>query len=302
MDLITTIRMLPRPLRRRRLLRLLSGIVPNSSSALITFNGGATLYGDVNDALVWETVQSDAHYPQYLELAGACLAGGGTYFDVGANIGFLTFGIFPVIDPILTKFHLFEASEANCRLLRRSAAHHRLPSMLINRVCVTDVTGTSRLVTSGERAQGYVSDHGSEEVPNLRLDDYVREFRIPRVDLLKLDVEGWEAHAITGFQQAISQGRVPIVYTELSGESLLRAGWTATRYLTLLNDFDYSCYVYRLEDLDGNPLQRRRLEIRGRQLEVAELDEVKPDCHTDILAVHSSAFASGTVNSLSAAR
>jgi hypothetical protein len=101
---------------------------------------------------------------------------------------------------------------------------------------------------------------------------------------------------ITGFQQAISEGHVPIVYSEVSGASLSRAGWTATRYVALLKDLDYSCFLYRTEDLGGDSLPRQRLEIRGRHIEVAELDEIQPECHTDILAIHGSAFASGTVN------
>jgi FkbM family methyltransferase len=230
-----------------------------------------------------------------LELAGACLAEGGTYFDVGANIGFLTFGIFPVIDPTQTSFCLFEASEENCRLLRKSAAHHRVPSLAINRVCVTDVAGTSRLVTGVDRGLGYIADEGSEEIPNLRLDDYVRENRIKRVDLLKIDIEGWEPHAVAGFQDAISEGRVPILYSELSGATLARAGWTPAKYLELLKNIDYRCFLYRNEDLDGQDLKRAQLHIHGRCIEVAELARLEADCHTDILAIHASAIVSGAV-------
>jgi hypothetical protein len=43
-------------------------------------------------------------------------------------------------------------------------------------------------------------------------------------------------------------------------------------------------------------LHRGRLDIRGRELEVAELDQIQPDCHTDMLAVHRSALDSGAVN------
>jgi FkbM family methyltransferase len=269
--------------------------MPAWAEGLISFNDGAELYGDVNDPLVWETLQCGAHYPRFLEFAGACLGGGGTYFDVGANIGFLTFGIFPAVDPTLTEFHLFEASQDNCRLLRKSAARHQVSSLLVNRVCVTDVAGTSWLVARKDRAQDYVGDQGSEEVPNLRLDDYVREFRIPRVDLLKLDIEGWEPHAILGFQQAISEGRAPVIFSEVSATTLSRAGWTPARYLRLLQDLGYRCFFCRIEDLGAPYLIRRRLDIRGRQLEIAELDEIQPDCHTDILAVHDTALASGAV-------
>jgi FkbM family methyltransferase len=295
MEVIKAIKWLPRPLRRRRLLRLLTRIVPNSAEALITFNSSATLYANVNDISVWITLQTDHYYPQFEELAAVCLAGGGTYFDVGANVGFLTFGIIPVIDPSLTKFHLFEASEYNCRMLQKSAAHHLVPSLVINRVCVTDVAGTSRLVTNGDSGLAHIAEQGSEEVPNLRLDDYVREYGIPRVELLKLDIEGWEPHAVRGFHNAMSEGRVPIVYSEISGETLARSGWTPKEYLKLLSDLDYRYFLYRHEDLDGHDVERTELHIRGRRIEVGHLAEIDPNCHTDILAVHRSALASGAV-------
>jgi hypothetical protein len=57
-------------------------------------------------------------------------------------------------------------------------------------------------------AQPGFSLHGATtEIPTITIDNFVREHDVPRVDFIKMDVEGSELAALIGAQQVIGQFR-----------------------------------------------------------------------------------------------
>ena len=81
------------------------------------------------------------------------------------------------------------------------------------------------------------------------------------VDLVKMDVQGFEAHALDGMQSIIAASPRLTIFTEFWPEGLRRAGSNAAEFLRRLRSFDFEIffineYANRLEPADDAELLR----------------------------------------------
>jgi FkbM family methyltransferase len=107
--------------------------------------------------------------------------------------------------------HCFEFVPDNLRILRLNLELNQgleprvrvVPSALWSR-------SGERLPYSGEGPATSVAtnlDSGAGAVPTIALDDYVRELELPRVDFIKLDIEGAELQALQGAEDTLRRFR-----------------------------------------------------------------------------------------------
>lgn len=158
-------------------------------------------------------------------------------FDVGASDGDFA-ARFREINRQATVY-CFEPSPTACERLRSRFVedHH----VFIHGVAASDETGTARLFdhrdTYGSQHATLLggvidgilgSDSSSAEVSTITLDHFALAQGIPRIDYLKIDVEGAEDRVLRGAHRLIQQQRVGVVHFEfnshnaISGLSLLR--------------------------------------------------------------------------------
>jgi hypothetical protein len=76
-------------------------------------------------------------------------------------------------------------------------------------------------------------------VPAKRLDDVVRELGLPRVDFIKIDVEGHELRVLRGAEATMRTLR-PVLLMELQDASLRPQRATPDEIVTLLHEWGYS--------------------------------------------------------------
>jgi FkbM family methyltransferase len=299
MNIAKVVRGLPRPLRRHRFVRGLLRLSPGSSVQEVTFNGGARLFADISDAFPRAYMLSGVFEPEFFDIVVPFLRRGGAFLDVGANVGFCSFGLVRALaggPPV--EFHLFEANPRLCTLIRRSIALHPDQSMEVVHGCVTDMPGTSRLhVVHEQLGSSYISDDGVETVPNVVLDEYLDSRGIARVPLMKMDIEWLEPRALAGARRSLSTGRIGAVYLEVSASNLARQGFTPATVLSALRDVGLEVFFVRRADLracgtTGPPIA---LEIDGTTIPARRADAFPPGHQTDVLAVHPSVAAVRTV-------
>jgi FkbM family methyltransferase len=264
-----------------------------SPFALIPFQGTA-VYGDLRDSGARMTLFLGQYYPQFTAIASAFLRHGGVYFDVGANIGFTSFSLLPVATESPIELHLFEANPECCRLLELSSQRIGHDRVFIVHCCVGATDGNARLtVPAGHNQDARVTETGELEVPVLRLDAYAASRSIETVSLMKLDVEGFEPEVLTGAEGLLNNGRIEVIFTELSVRTQAKSGFDAQTYLDRLRAFGYITFYCRDEDYAaGQPPHDTwlTLEIHGSRIRAAEATKVPSDCHTDILAIHQALF------------
>lgn len=105
----------------------------------------------------------------------------------------------------------------------------------------------------------------------LPLDQFAGEHDIKRVDLIKVDVEGFEMHVLRGGEKTIEQFR-PILFLELCEDNLRRQGESAAGVLRWLEDREYGS----VDAMTGAP--------------VTSADDLA-GCFLDVIARHNTASA-----------
>jgi FkbM family methyltransferase len=162
---------------------------------------------------------------------------GCVFYDIGANIGFFSFGVANCAGPQGRVF-AFEPEPENCVRLKEMVVRNNLQS----RVEVVEAAVWSYTSSSGvpfrrgsSKAHGGVLADGIEPVladgelqlvPAIRLDDFLRKGK-PGADVVKIDVEGGECEVLKGAEELFSRYR-PALLGEIHHE---RAAQWITEWL-----------------------------------------------------------------------
>jgi|GEM_PF-4300269 len=132
---------------------------------------------------------------------------GAVIIDCGGNQG-ISVRHFKRLQPD-SEVHVFEASRQYVDLLRHNLAD--LSGVHIQHAAVTDRKNEVKLnlydAPGGESifSRQHMHSTGQETVPGVALKDYLDRNDIPRVDLLKMDIEGAELLALKGLGSSISK-------------------------------------------------------------------------------------------------
>jgi FkbM family methyltransferase len=290
---------LPPPLRRQKLLSALWRLGLVAPVQPVEFNGDARAWVDLRDAESRAVYLSQSFWPEFPSMVAAFLRGGGNLLDVGANFGLVTFGTVPLVQGSGIRFHLFEANEQIIPVLERSAREWPGERFHINHCCVSDEPGVSHhQLPDASWGHGRISDHGTP-VANLRLDDYIAERGIDRISFLKMDVEGWELHALRGARQALAAGTVEAGFIEVEPGALRRAGSEPRDLLDLLESLGFDLYFASLwETDDPHGLRWTRVPVHGTSLRFAPAVPLPATfVQGDVLVLHRSTELAAAVRS-----
>jgi FkbM family methyltransferase len=147
---------------------------------------------------------------------------GMTVFDVGANIGYLTYLFCRGVEPGGQVFS-FEPDAANFSEL---AANVKRNGIAFCSPLQAAVGAKDGVVCFRPGLNGYIdAESGSlPDCPMISLDSFVEQRSIPQVDLVKIDVEGWELDVLQGMRGILGRGHRPILYVEVHPQGFLGRG------------------------------------------------------------------------------
>jgi FkbM family methyltransferase len=282
----------PAPLlfRRHLLVHCLLGVFPKSHDQWIEFNERAKAYVDLRDPEVRKVFLKRSFEPDYIKLASAILAGGGIFFDCGANFGLCTFGLIPSLDLGHLSFHLFEANPNLIRYLEKSRSLFPSVNIQIVEGCIRDRPGTSRFQFDAlHTGHSHVDADGTSAQENIVLDDYLERQGIDKVTFLKMDLEGQELNGLRGLSKAFSRGSVEVIYFEVRSEMLQRYDVLPGQILHFLYENGFRVFYCRDRDLIGRHFTTIRFARNGlNQLQLSEFRSAGGALQTDLLAIHES--------------
>jgi FkbM family methyltransferase len=188
-------------------------------------------------------------------------------FDVGANIGFVTLnfakccnnGFVYSFEPDSRTFKSLQANlkENNYKNIAsyQVALGARTEKMLLSRMERTN-PGANRILPQHPPHQ-----YDQEWVDVEPLDLIADRLSIPRVDLIKIDVEGFELFVLKGAENLIRKYK-PILFVELAEVNLREHGLSAGSLIQYIEGLNY-------EVKDARTMQ--------------QIDRLKTDHHTDLL-------------------
>ena len=136
-----------------------------------------------------------------------------TACDVGAHFGYLSLVMAAQVGGRGRVFS-FEPVARHAGLLRRTMARNRLAQVSVVEQALGATVAEARIVTGPTDAMGRVEPAEVSECPTVSmttLDTWLAGRDLPRLDLIKLDVEGHELDVLTGAGGALRRFRPAIV-------------------------------------------------------------------------------------------
>jgi len=215
----------PRFLRRHQLMRAWMAFTGEDPVQLVRIRGDSFGHADMSDGFLRLIVIDGDFEVEFFALADRLLERGGTFLDVGANYGLLSFGLAGRHGDRVG-FHLFEPNPKLLGAIERTAKLYPSMRLTLNPVAIGEEDGAVRFFFDAcQSGASHISEgEGDTEVRCLRIDTYLHERGIERVDMLKLDVEGYELHALRGAAEALKAKAIRAVYFEYFEKWLLRVG------------------------------------------------------------------------------
>jgi FkbM family methyltransferase len=158
-----------------------------------------------------------------------------TMLDVGAHHGAFTILVAHELRAHgwRGRIHSFEPDPGNFSLLRHNVEHNRLADrVMLHPVAVADASGDEILIGDARENSGNTlagtgafalddsaAERVSHRVPVIALDDMLGE--LPRVDFIKIDIQGGEPRALAGAARIVARDR-PVIAVEAVD------GWPST--------------------------------------------------------------------------
>jgi len=224
-----------RPLRFRGKARLLERFVPRTGERL-TEIFGCRMRLDLGDhGQRW--IYFGNFEREETRRVRKYLRPGMTVVDVGANVGYYTLLASSCVGPKGKVFAVEPSPYAYARLCE-VVADNVLSNVVTLEAALGSVAGEGLLYPppTGNHTPSMVPK-GKESglrVPLRTLDDCLAEWGIERVDLLKIDVEGFEPQVLAGAGSALRSGRIRAMLCELNDWWLRQAGGSAEELYRLI--------------------------------------------------------------------
>lgn len=166
--------------------------------------------------------------PGLTDLLARELRRGDVVLDVGANIGYYSVTASSLVGPEGRVLSI-EPDPSHFARLRRSLAANGCGNAVPLQAAAADREGELELYLSEENS----SDHAAYPVPGRRhvtvraadLDTLADEQGLPRVDFVKIDVQGFEPAVLRGMRGILDRNPDLRIVTELWPEGLKRAGF-----------------------------------------------------------------------------
>lgn len=168
------------------------------------------------------------------------LAPGMTVVDVGANIGYFTLLAAQRVGPGGQVFAI-EPHPANFRILSEAVAANGLTHVRAYQMALGDRRSTADLSMADQsvfpnRTASMVPPKTAESVSVTveRLDACAADWGLDRIDLLKVDVDGFEAKVLDGARESLASGIIRNIIIELDDFWLTKTGRSSRELRALL--------------------------------------------------------------------
>lgn len=162
-----------------------------------------------------------------------------TIFDIGANIGELTMNMAKRTNGVV---HSFEPDPVVSSKLKNNVNLNDFDNIIINEIGFGDQSGYFSMSPEisnnkgGNRIINGAQANLSPTVVIQKLDDYVDQHKIKRLNLIKIDVEGYELKVLHGGVKTIEKFS-PTLFIEVNDRNLRQQGDTAEKLITFVKQY-----------------------------------------------------------------
>lgn len=161
---------------------------------------------------------------------------GDTIVDAGANVGIITLTAAHKTG-LAGKVYAYEPHPETFTFLSRNIRLNNLKNVTAYNVGLGAQVENAKMLNSYTKDINYVTEQGKVDVELTTLDTHLRA---PHIDLLKIDVEGYELFVLQGGAQTLKNTQCVLV--EFSPKTYERHGYTFADVYTLLYCAGFATY------------------------------------------------------------
>jgi FkbM family methyltransferase len=232
-----TVLLRPKPLRACANAAL-RAIIPAETTV-----GGASIALNPRDPVVSGALTLGVYERPETQVFRSLCRPGAVFLDIGANIGYYTALAMPLLGAH-GKIIAMEPDPESLVYLERTIQANRGPEVTIIRKAAGARREHATLFISSEnrgdsRLYRNELSNGECGCEAIRVDDLLVELKLPRVDLIKIDVQGYEGHVISGMDGLLERsGRLAMMF-EFWPKGLSAAGSDAHALLSRLRELNF---------------------------------------------------------------
>jgi FkbM family methyltransferase len=233
---------------------------------------GANLELDLAN-YVDRTIFMGCYEPLNTSLFKQILRPGGTMVDVGANIGYFTLLAAKLVGKS-GKVIAVEAHPRNFEVLSAAVQRNELKQVVPVNIGLSDENGSAQIIMGDQdefpnRTASMVPQPGlsGPTVPVRMLDDCISGWNIDVVDLLKIDVDGFETKVVRGAAKSLSSGRVRNVIMEFNDHWLSASGSSVEELTALLHVAGFSIAQHPIASFLLGPSEDRHF-VRAKHAQL----------------------------------
>lgn len=177
---------------------------------------------------------------------------GGTFVDIGANCGMASLSAAAAIGTG-GRIVAFEPNPAVAAIYTRAMERNGLgPVVSFHNAAIAERDGQMDLFVPasnhGEASLATQFDGRAGQIVSVRVSSGGELAGLDRIDLVKIDVEGFEATVLSAIAPILQRFKPPVI-TELMDEHLERAGTDSEEVVQLMNGLGYRGFAMTTQDV-----------------------------------------------------
>jgi len=221
----------------------------NKTSINIIYNGiKLNLYTDskLSDILMFKQFEfEEQSFVKYY------LKKGGIFVDIGSNIGLFSL----IASKIVGKngrVYSFEPTPETFIRFKQNIKLNNIRNICPYNLAVSNKSGMRDFLVSHDGYDAWNSfgkPSAGEEIEKIKVntitfDEFMNQNNIGKIDLIKIDVEGWELNVLNGGQNYFNKSNSAAILIEFGDINLQNAGFKSKDLYDLLLKFGYYMYRY----------------------------------------------------------
>ncbi len=198
---------------------------------------------------IGRTIQREGYYePELVKLFEKLLKPGMVFLDIGAHIGQYTLVASELVGES-GAVHSFEPDPETYKWLASNLRINQRKNVRLNQLALSSTAGKTQFYISspddiGSNSLSPPSNFSGRvvEVTLTTVDYYLAENQVPRVDLLKADIEGAEYAMLSGADSLLRSEHKPVIIIEFEQARQRAMGSSCAKLAELLSAREYALY------------------------------------------------------------
>jgi FkbM family methyltransferase len=221
----------------------------NISSILIRYNGiklNLHTESKFSEMLIFESFESEEQcFIKYF------LRRNDVFIDVGSNIGLFSLLAAKIVGKN-GKVFSFEPTPETFRWLQHNIFINGIKNISSINIALSNYSGEQEFNISHEGFDAWnsfgIPSAGNViekiHVTTVTFDDFICQNNLERIDLIKIDVEGWEINVLKGGQNYFNKSTSAALLIEFTDSNLIGAGFSSKELYNLLLSFGYQLFTF----------------------------------------------------------